>query len=651
MVIIMINNQNFISLKQISINKGFWSYYIKLIKDVMIPYQWEALNDRVPDAEPSHVIKNFKIAAGEIQGEFAGMVFQDSDLYKWLEAVSYSLIAYPDSELEKTADEVIDLIAKVQQNDGYLNTYFTIKEPDKKWTNLRDCHELYCAGHLIEAAVAYYEATGKKKLLDVACRFADHIDSVFGPEPHKKKGYPGHEEIELALIKLYRLTKEEKYLNLSKYFIDERGKKPLYFEIEAYNRGIRNIHNIWGELGERYFQVHLPVREQTTAEGHAVRAVYLYSGMADIALETGDQSLIDACKRLWDNLTKKRMYITGSIGSMSIGESLTFDYDLPNDTNYSETCASVGLVFFAHRMLQIDPDSQYSDVMERALYNTVISGMSLDGKKFFYVNPLEVWPEACEKNKVKSHVKYTRQPWFGCACCPPNIARLLTSLGKYIYTKKDKEIFVHLYVDSEFKEKISESQVSIKQSTQYPWDEKIEIEVDCEKETDFTLSLRIPGWCKEAKIKVNNEEIDLNSVTVKGYTKINRIWKHDKVEVYLLMPVMRIKANPNVREDEGKVAIQRGPIVYCLEEVDNGKNLNNIVLSPDSKFEIKKDKDLNGVCVIETDAFREKYEDWNEELYKYDVKVSYEKTRIRFVPYFAWANRTPGEMEVWVRER
>jgi Putative glycosyl hydrolase of unknown function (DUF1680). len=345
------------------------------------------------------------------------------------------------------------LIAKVQQSDGYLNTYFTIKEPDKKWTNLRDCHELYCAGHLIEAAVAYYEATGKKKLLDVACRFADHIDSVFGSEPHKKKGYPGHEEIELALIKLYRLTKEEKYLNLSKYFIDERGKRPLYFEIEAKERGNTNFFDLWNKLGPKYFQVHLPVREQTTAEGHAVRAVYLYSGMADVALETGDKSLVNACKRLWDNLTKKRMYVTGSIGSMSIGESLTFDYDLPNDTNYSETCASVGLVFFAHRMLQIDPDRQYSDVMERALYNTVISGMSLDGKKFFYVNPLEVWPEACEKNKVKSHVKYTRQPWFGCACCPPNIARLLTSLGKYIYSKKAKEVFVHLYVDSELKEK------------------------------------------------------------------------------------------------------------------------------------------------------------------------------------------------------
>ncbi|MGF7398519.1 glycoside hydrolase family 127 protein [Thermoanaerobacterium thermosaccharolyticum] len=647
----MINNQNFISLKQVTINQGFWSYYIKLIKNVMIPYQWEALNDRVPDAEPSHVIKNFKIAAGEIQGEFGGMVFQDSDLYKWLEAVSYSLIAYPDAELERTADEVIDLIAKVQQSDGYLNTYFTIKEPDKKWTNVRDCHELYCAGHLIEAAVAYYEATGKKKLLDVACRFADHIDSVFGPEPHKKKGYPGHEEIELALVKLYRVTNEKRYLNLSRYFIDERGKRPLYFEVETQKRGNTSFFNLWDELGPKYFQVHLPVREQTTAEGHAVRAVYLYSGMADVALETKDQSLIDACKRLWDNLTKKRMYVTGSIGSMSTGESLTFDYDLPNDTNYSETCASVGLVFFAHRMLQIDPDNRYSDVMERALYNTVISGMSLDGKKFFYVNPLEVWPEACEKNKVKSHVKYTRQPWFGCACCPPNIARLLTSLGKYIYSKRSNEIFVHLFVDSELQDTISGSEVKIKQRTQYPWDEKIIIDIDSKKETEFTLSIRIPGWCKKSKVKVNNDVIDLDSVMEKGYAKINRRWKHDSLEIYLSMPVMRIKANPKVREDEGKVAIQRGPIVYCLEEVDNGKNLNNIVLSRNCEFEIKKDKSLNDVYVIETDAEREKYDDWNDELYKSDVKVSYEKTRIRFVPYFAWANRAPGEMEVWVREK
>lgn len=637
-----------IPLKQVKISGGFWSKYTKLIKEVTIPYQWEVLNDRVPGVVLSHAIKNFYIAAGEMEGEFAGMVFQDSDVYKWLEAVSYSLAVYPDPELEKIADEVIDLIARAQQSDGYLNTYFIIKEPDKKWTNLRDNHELYCAGHLIEAAVAYYKATGKRKLLDVACRFADHIDSVFGPEPGKKKGYPGHEEIELALVKLYRVTGEEKYLKLSKYFIDERGKKPLYFEIEAKTRGDK-----WDEQWASYFQAHLPVREQTSAEGHAVRAVYLCSGMVDVAVETDDESLIQACKRLWDNITTKRMYITGGIGSSSIGETFTFDYDLPNDTAYAETCAAIGLVFFAYRMLQIDPDRRYADVMERALYNSVISGMSLDGKKYFYVNPLEVWPEAYEKNKVKAHVKYTRQPWFECACCPPNLARLLASLGEYIYSVRDNELYVHLYVDSEVQMKIAGNEVKVKQETQYPWDGRIVIDILPEREIDFTLLLRIPGWCKDAKVSVNGEKIDINGIMEKGYVKIKRIWKaKDRVELLLSMPVMRVKANPNVREDEGRVAIQRGPIVYCLEEVDNGPNLNNIVLPKGCKFEVEYEKDLlNGVCVIKAEAERENYGSWGEELYKADVNVSYEPVKIKFVPYFAWANRAPGEMMVWVREK
>ncbi|WP_026486269.1 glycoside hydrolase family 127 protein [Caldanaerobius polysaccharolyticus] len=640
-----------VSLKQVKINEGFWWNYVKLIKDVVIPYQWDVLNDRVPGVEPSHAIRNFRIAAGEIQGEFAGMVFQDSDVYKWLEAVSYSLVVYPDPELEKTADEVIDLIARAQQNDGYLDTYFIIKEPDKKWTNLRDCHELYCAGHLIEAAVAYYEATGKRKLLDVACRLADHIDSVFGPEPSKKKGYPGHEEIELALVKLYRVTGEERYLKLSKYFIDERGKKPLYFEIEAQARGNKNFYSMWDELGPSYFQVHLPVREQTSAEGHAVRAVYLCSGMADVAVESGDESLIQACKKLWDNITTKRMYITGGIGSMSIGEAFTFDYDLPNDTAYAETCAAVGLVFFAHRMLQIDPDRRYADIMERALYNSVISGMSLDGKKFFYVNPLEVWPEACEKNKVKAHVKYTRQPWFGCACCPPNVARLLTSLGKYIYSTGENELYIHLYVDSEVQAKITEKEVKVKQQTQYPWDGKIAIDICAEREAEFTLLLRIPGWCKDAKVRVNGEEIEIGAMN-KGYVSIKRRWGKDRVELLLSMPVLKMRANPNVREDEGRVAVQRGPVVYCLEEVDNGSNLNNIVLPKGSKFEVEYEKDLlNGVCVIKAEAEREDYGPWGEELYEADVNVTYKPVSIKFIPYFAWANRAPGEMMVWVREK
>ncbi|MBE3115482.1 MAG: glycoside hydrolase family 127 protein, partial [Actinobacteria bacterium] len=379
-----------VSYKRVKINDRFWGKYIDLIKNVVIPYQWDVLNNCVNDTEPSHAIKNFKIAAGLSQGEFYGYVFQDSDVAKWLEAAGFILAINQDPELEGKADEIIDIIAKAQQDDGYLNTYFTIKEPDKRWTNIRDCHELYCAGHMIEAAVSYFEATGKRKLLDVVCRFADYIEAVFGVEPGKKRGYPGHPEIELALVKLYKITDKEKYLALAKYFIDERGKDPNYFNKEAEAKG-EKADKIWGRLGLRYYQAHIPVRSQTTAEGHSVRAVYLYSGMADVAIETGDQTLIKACKKLWRNIVSKRMYITGGIGSTSCGESFTFDYDLPNDTIYAETCASIGLVFFAHRMLRMDVNNTYSDIIEKALYNSVISGISLDGKKFFYVNPLEVW--------------------------------------------------------------------------------------------------------------------------------------------------------------------------------------------------------------------------------------------------------------------
>jgi Uncharacterized protein conserved in bacteria len=373
-----------VSLKNVKIDDNFWSEYQKLVKEVVIPYQWEALNDNVPDADPSYAIKNFRIAAGEEQGEFGGMVFQDSDVAKWLEAVAYSLTINPDPELEALADKTIDLIAKAQQPDGYLNTYFTIKSPDKKWTNLQECHELYCAGHMMEAAAAYYHATGKKKLLDVMCRFADHIAAVFGVEPGKLKGYDGHQEIELALVKLYKATGNEKYLKLSKYFIDERGQEPYFFEEEWRKR---NKISFWSNSvsekpNESYHQSHKPVREQSEAVGHAVREVYMCTGMADIAAETGDKELFEACKRLWDNIVNRQMYITGGIGSTNHGEAFSFDYDLPNDTIYAETCASVGLIFFAHRMLQIEAKGNYADVMERALYNTVISGMAKDGRHF-----------------------------------------------------------------------------------------------------------------------------------------------------------------------------------------------------------------------------------------------------------------------------
>ncbi|MFY9177985.1 MAG: beta-L-arabinofuranosidase domain-containing protein [Caldicoprobacterales bacterium] len=638
---------------KVKIKDAFWSKYDALVRDVVIPYQRDVFNDNVTDADPSGAIRNFRIAAGEEEGEFYGMVFQDSDVAKWLEAVAYSLENHPNPELEKEADEIIDLIGRAQQPDGYLNTYFIINGLDKRWTNLHECHELYCAGHFIEAAVAYYEATGKRKLLDILCKFADHIDTVFGPEEGKLKGYPGHQEIELALVKLYRVTGNKKYLNLAKYFLDERGKKPYYFDIEWEKRGKTQFWPGHRNLGHEYQQSHLPVREQTEAVGHSVRAVYMYTAMVDVAMETGDEELLEACRRLWNNIVYKRMYITGGIGSQVHGESFTFDYDLPNDTVYAETCAAIGLVFFANRMLQAEPRGQYADVMERALYNGIISGMSLDGRGFFYVNPLEVNPEACEKNRNMRHVKPVRQKWFACACCPPNIARLLASLGRYIYGVKDNTVYTHLYIGSSSEVDIDGTKVGITQDTNYPWDGKVNITINLDGTKEFGLGLRIPGWCNDAKIFVNGEKIDLAEVTVDGYAVIQRNWQDgDRVEIDLAMEPVRVRPNPLVRADIGRVAIQNGPIVYCLEEVDNGPNLHTIVLPKDAELKVYYRQDLlGGVNVITAQGEKAKVEAWGPELYKAKGCIEYQPAQLTFVPYYAWVNREPGEMTVWVRER
>jgi len=640
-----------VSLKDITITDGFWSRYVELVRDTVIPYQWDALNDRIPDAEPSHAIKNFRIAAGEEQGDFHGYVFQDSDLAKWLEAVGYSLAGKPDPELERLADEAIDLIGRAQQPDGYLNTYFTIREPEKRWTNLNDCHELYCAGHMMEAAVAYYNATGKRKLLDIMCRFADHIDSVLGPEPEKLHGYPGHEEVELALVKLYNATKNEKYLKLAKYFIDQRGQQPHYFDLEWEKRGKKSFWSsgLLSAPDKKYNQSHLPVREQTEAVGHAVRAVYLYTGMAEVAAETGDKDLLEACMRLWDNIENRQMYITGGIGSTVHGEAFSFDYDLPNDTVYSETCASIGLVFFAHSMLKMQANSHYADVMERALYNAVSAGMSLDGKHFFYVNPLEVWPEACEKSPIRSHVRPARQKWFGCACCPPNIARLLSSLGKYIYTYNDETVYTHLYISGEAFIPMGGDTVRLVQRTNYPWDGNISIQISSDIEKEFALGLRIPGWCRKADLAVNGEKVDISETILNGYVLIKRKWNNeDRVELHLDMPVELIQANPKVRANAGKVAIQRGPLVYCLEEADNGENLSAITLPLDTSLTAEFNKDiLGGIVTIKGKATRKDESTWQNQLYR-PFEYNEKPIEITAVPYYIWGNRKPGEMLVWI---
>ncbi|GIO53788.1 glycoside hydrolase family 127 protein [Paenibacillus cineris] len=643
-----------LDLKSVRITDSYWSNHVDLIKHTVIPYQWEALNDRVPDAEPSHAIRNFRIAAGLEEGSFAGFVFQDTDLYKWLEAVGYSLAQSPDSDLEKVADEAIDLIGAAQLEDGYLNTYFTIDKLDQRWTNLMDCHEMYTAGHLIEAAVAYFYGTGKTKLLDIARKIADHIDDRFGPEEGKIRGYDGHQEIELALVKLYHATSEVRYLNLAGFLIDERGQKPNFFEEEFERRG-RISHWAPGVVQKdpvnlAYHQAHKPVREHEVATGHAVRAVYMYTAMADLALLKGDNALLEACRCLWDNIVQKQMYVTGSIGSTHHGEAFTFDYDLPNDTNYSETCASIGLIFFAQRLLQNEVKGEYADVMERALYNTVTAGIAGDGKHYFYVNPMEVWPAASEGNPGKRHIKPVRQKWYGCACCPPNVSRLLSSLGQYIYSASDEALFVHLYIGSQISHEVAGRSVQLDMESRLPWEGQVRLKVqEADGAGDFTIALRLPGWSAESAVRVNGQpaQYELRD----GYAYIHRDWQAgDVVELELDMQPRRIYAHPNLRASSGKVALQRGPLVYCLEETDNGAPLASLSLPADAELQVVTDEWRGGVAVIEADGLRNGTPaEAPNDLYS-TVRPQLEQQRLRAVPYTLWGNREPGEMTVWIRE-
>ncbi len=627
------------------IDDPFWAKKQETVRTQMIPYQWRALNDQVEGAAPSHCIRNFKIAAGLEDGEFKGRVFQDSDVAKWLEAVGYVLSWHKDEELERTADEAIEIIAAAQQPDGYLDTYYIINGLEKRWTNLMNNHELYCAGHMIEAGIAYYEGTGKRKLLDVVIRLADCIDGTFGPEEGKLHAYPGHEIIEMALVRLYRLTKEERYLNLAKYFIDERGQEPLYFKLEREKYG--NTY-YWEDslFQEQYFQAGKPVREQKEAEGHAVRAAYLYSGMASAAKETGDTSLWEACTRLWDNVVHKQMYITGAIGSSDYGEAFTFDYDLPNDTVYGETCASIGLIFWARRMLEVEPRSEYADVMELALFNTCLSGMSLDGKKFFYVNPLEVNPKACQKDQLKKHVEYERQPWFECACCPPNLARLISSLGSYAVTANESVMYLHLYVGGRVKNPQNGMTLGIKSGL--PWNPKTEVTVEECREEMYDLALRMPGWADGVSIRLNGEE-ETRFADVDGYIHFRREWKPgDCVKLSFDMPVRINRSNPSVKENIGKAAVSRGPLVYCLEEADNGDELHRLSLDTKEEIEVCKGAAFEGTTELRGRGRRLSGDGWNGALYASDIEESYSEQTLTFIPYYLWNNRGAGEMTVWV---
>lgn len=562
-------------------------------------------------------------------------MFWDSDLGKSIETVAYSLYRKPNPALEAGVDAIIDMYEKMQDEDGYLNAWFQRVQPDRRWTNLRDHHELYCGGHLIEGAVAYFQATGKRKLLDIMCRYTDYLITVFGRGEGQLRGYCGHEEIELALVKLARVTGEKKYLDLSKFFIDERGTQPHFFDQEAIRDG-RDPKDFIQKTYE-YGQAHLPVREQKKVVGHAVRAMYLYSGMADIATEYNDDTLTSALETLWDDLTTKQMYITGGIGPAASNEGFTDYYDLPNESAYAETCASVGLVFWANRMLGRGPNRRYADIMEQALYNGAMAGLSLDGKTFTYENPLE--------SAGKTH----RWTWHHCPCCPPNIARLLASIGSYMYAVADDEIAVHLYGESKAHFEMDGAKIELAQKTRYPWDGAIRFDISTDQPARFALSLRIPEWAEGASIKVNGEPIDLSWIMVEGYASIEREWKSgDHVDLDIPLIPRALWANPLVRQDAGRVALMRGPLVYCAEGVDNGDGLNAIELTGDvGRAKTAEIAELRGAVALDLLVTRDKA-DWGNELYRTSPPEKQAATA-RFVPYPFWDNRASGEMLVWIR--
>lgn len=647
------------------ITDNFWKKYQALVQKEMLPYQWNVLHDKadiqiererndtsIPN-EKSHAIENFKIAAGMREGRHYGWVFQDSDVYKWLEAAAYTLENGEDTELKKAADEVVDLIASAQEEDGYLGTYFTIEAPERKFRRLSESHELYCAGHFLEAAVAYYCATGNRKAMDTACKLADCIDGHFGKGAGKIQGYDGHEEIEIGLMRLYHLTKEKRYLELSRFFLYERGKDADFFEKQKQeDPDKRPLIPGLDKFPPSYYQIHKPLLEQDTAEGHAVRLVYLCTAMADVAASSQDRKLLDVCRKIWRNIVDKRMYITGGIGSTVIGESFTFDYDLPNDTMYCETCASVGLVFFAYQMLRNEIHGEYGDIMERALYNTVLAGMALDGKHFFYVNPLEVHPESSRKDPGKSHVKAVRPQWLGCACCPPNLARLLSSLSHYVYLQKENTVYTVLYMNCESTFAMEQGTLSVKQETGYPYYGNIRFYLDQDKEAESEFAIRIPGWVDQYTVQFNGQVMEVQEK--EGYIYFKKRFANDVITLTFDMKIELWAANPLVRADIGKAAISRGPFVYCMESADNGENLHLLKLDKQVQFQYEYQKEeLGGIGVIKALGYRQcEEEDLQADALYHKVgeqSVKYEAAEIKMIPYYAWANRGSNEMQVWVR--
>lgn len=645
---------------KVTVSDSFWLKYRQLVKEEMIPFQWDVLNDRgnitieserddttIP-TEKSHVIENFKIAAGLKEGHHYGWLFQDSDLYKWIEAAANTLALEQDEALVAQVEETIDLLEAAQAEDGYLSTYYQIDAPQLKFRRLFESHELYCIGHLIEAAISYKEATGSDRLLQIADKAITCIEAHFGKAEGKIDGSDGHQEIELALVRLYEMTYNRKYLELSSYFLDVRGQNPHFFadQLEENDRlglkqGPKPIINAV------YHQADKPVIEQDTAIGHAVRLVYMAQAMAGTGHYQGNEKLVAAAKKIWENIVQKRMYVTGGIGSTVRGEAFTYDYDLPNDLMYCETCAAIGLLNFSNELLKTETDSRYADIMERVLYNSIISGMALDGKHFFYVNPLEVDPQASALNPDKSHVKATRPSWFGCACCPPNLARTLPAVGRYAFTQKADEVLLNLFIDSELVAEQDGKPYMIRQSHTFSETGRTVIMVEKASAELLLLGIRIPYWASDPVLIVEGEETiaDIRN----GYTYVTVVSESTKIELSYTIAINELEAHPLVKADKGKVALQRGPIVYCLEEQDNGKQLHLLALTGAIWPRFRSDQLLGDIVCLEAEGELHVMEDeWQGKLYRFRQKPKAIPKKLTFIPYFSWGNRSLGEMQVWV---
>ena len=609
----------------VKVTDNFWGQRLQASREVTIPLAFSK-------CEETGRYENFvKAAHPSDTYKVEGFSFDDTDVYKTIEGASYSLQTYPDKKLQKYIDSVLVIVAGAQEPDGYLYTARTMnpKHPHnwagkERWVAVENLsHEFYNLGHMIEGAVAHYQATGKRNFLDIAIKYADCVCREIGNGPQQKKYVPGHQIAEMALVKLYMVTGDKKYLDQAKFFLDTRG---------------------YTSRKDAYSQAHKPVVEQDEAVGHAVRAVYMYSGMADVAAITGDSSYIKAIDKIWDNIVSKKIYITGGIGAHHAGEAFGNNYELPNLSAYCETCAAIGNVYMNYRLFLLHGDAKYFDVLERTLYNGLISGVSLDGGSFFYPNPLS------------SNGKYSRKPWFGCACCPSNVSRFIPSLPGYVYAVKNDQVYVNLYLSNKAELKVDKKKILLEQETSYPWNGDIRLKIT-QGNQDFTMKLRIPGWVRGNVLPgdlysyADNQkpayQVSVNGQTVEsdvndGYLSIARKWKKgDVVEVHFDMIPRIVKANPKVEADHGRVAVERGPIVYCAEWPDNRFNVHSILLNQHPQFKVTdKPELLYGIRQITTDAQALSYDKAGKLVTK-DVELT-------LIPYYAWAHRGEGDMEVWL---